>query len=712
MYTHVKHIEQRVQHSHSTLVQSKTAEKYLWRCASGSKVRMTTRTTRSESRSRSTGSCSHGHEKGESSDESADQGSVNTSSYSSLRNCYYLDNHKIYDRDIDDQMSQPAASGSNFASSYIENNDNGDGDGDGCTGNNDDSHNPLKREQQKEDNQYPGSVAVSPIDEIEAGRSQRQRMQNNRQYPHPHPYDRSTSFNPQQYAGNYSTTQPLHFQRHFMDILNRATRTRTLHTSVRAVIPTVISTRLRAMSSGPQQFHRRHHGGDNFSDSEDDSKGQSVCYDDETASSVTMDSAVLQHEQELQFMEFMSNNEMHATDEVVDMLSSSYVSKYSESKESYTNSDVVRGARIHPYSSPSDDIDAYNLDASSLPSYYNEGNRLDQQANVLDANNCNSGSNEVNNSHYLPYTVSNIRASINESHTARNNYNVNAMNDSSSTVAVGNMQQANNLHIENIESTSRSSGTEASNLNFAYHASPDSKYETYAIHVDRTQDDRACEIAIFSFDRPHMRGFHLAWLGFFLGFFVWYAITPLLSEVQESLNLSKAEIWTSSICAAIGSTICRVLMGPLTDVYGARICMGVIIILASIPTACIGLVGNLTWLCIVRALISIAGSAFVMCQAWTTIMFTKEVAGTANALAAGWGNLGGGLAQIVMGSILFPMFKSVYLNINPEKSDAEAIDFSWRIASIIPALFAFLYGIYSISNSDDCPKGNYHKLKR
>jgi NNP family nitrate/nitrite transporter-like MFS transporter len=41
-------------------------------------------------------------------------------------------------------------------------------------------------------------------------------------------------------------------------------------------------------------------------------------------------------------------------------------------------------------------------------------------------------------------------------------------------------------------------------------------------------------------------------------------------------------------------------------------------------------------------------------------MFTKEVVGTANALVGGWGNLGGGVTQLVMGAALFPLFKSFY----------------------------------------------------
>jgi len=99
-------------------------------------------------------------------------------------------------------------------------------------------------------------------------------------------------------------------------------------------------------------------------------------------------------------------------------------------------------------------------------------------------------------------------------------------------------------------------------------------------------------------------------------------------------------------------------------------------------------------------------------------MFTKEVAGTANALAAGWGNLGGGLTQIIMGSVFFPIFKTSYLHIHDfdyddeELSEAEAADFAWRTVCIAPAVAAFFFGILCIKYGDDSPKGNYHKLKK
>lgn len=106
-------------------------------------------------------------------------------------------------------------------------------------------------------------------------------------------------------------------------------------------------------------------------------------------------------------------------------------------------------------------------------------------------------------------------------------------------------------------------------------------------------------------------------------------------------------------------------------------------------------------LVILRTFIGLAGGSFVMCQYWTSRMFTKEVVGTANALVGGWGNLGAGVTQLVMGSMLFPAFQSF--------TDSET---AWRTVCIVPAVISFITGIVILRISDDCPKGNYSELKK
>jgi len=271
-----------------------------------------------------------------------------------------------------------------------------------------------------------------------------------------------------------------------------------------------------------------------------------------------------------------------------------------------------------------------------------------------------------------------------------------------------------------------------SRKNYPTHTgAPDSKYRQYKVLVDPKQDDRAVEIALCSISRPHMRAFHCAWTSFFVAFLCWFAIAPLLSEVTISLNLTKQQIWTSNMFSVTGSAILRIVIGPLCDKYGARLCSAGILFVTAVPTMALGLSQDFATFCSLRLLIGMAGATFVTGQYWTSSMFTREVAGTANALVAGWGNLGGGITQILAGSILFPFFKWMY----KKRGEASEVisdvvgdegarnllvnrilyrpeDRAWRSVPVLPGLIGLFTAYIYYSISDDSPKGNYHKRKK
>jgi NNP family nitrate/nitrite transporter-like MFS transporter len=214
-----------------------------------------------------------------------------------------------------------------------------------------------------------------------------------------------------------------------------------------------------------------------------------------------------------------------------------------------------------------------------------------------------------------------------------------------------------------------------------------------------------------------MRAFHCSWWSFFIAFFIWFSAAPLLSEIKDDLGLTKQQVWNSSI-AGVGSTIfMRFVNGPLCDKYGPRVMMSIILFLACIPTALTGTVQNATDLVLVRLFIGLGGSTFVMCQYWTSRQFTKEVVGTANALVGGWGNLGGGVTQLVIGSLLFPLLKAIYsddADCDPDAIPAIgqcASEKAWRTVCVIPAFFTALTAWWILGHSDDAPKGNYYELK-
>jgi MFS transporter, NNP family, nitrate/nitrite transporter len=200
-----------------------------------------------------------------------------------------------------------------------------------------------------------------------------------------------------------------------------------------------------------------------------------------------------------------------------------------------------------------------------------------------------------------------------------------------------------------------------------------------------------------------MRNFHSAWFAFFIAFVVWFSVSPLLPEIKKTLKLTKKEVWSSSIAGVGGTIAVRIVLGPICDRYGPRIPMAIILWLAAIPAACVGFVNTAAELIVLRTFLGFAGGSFVMCMFWSTINFTKEVVGSSNGITGGWGNLGAGVAQIFVGTILFPMFKSFF------DGDAEK---AWRTVCIVPAFLAFCTGLWILIYSDDTPKGNYGELKK
>ncbi|GMF69664.1 unnamed protein product [Aspergillus oryzae] len=98
-----------------------------------------------------------------------------------------------------------------------------------------------------------------------------------------------------------------------------------------------------------------------------------------------------------------------------------------------------------------------------------------------------------------------------------------------------------------------------------------------------------------------------------------------------------------STLANMSRLLVRFVAGPLCDRFGPRLVFIGLLLCGSIPTAMAGLVTNAQGLIALRFFVGILGGTFVPCQVWCTGFFDKKIVGTANSLAAGWGNAGGGI---------------------------------------------------------------------
>lgn len=109
-----------------------------------------------------------------------------------------------------------------------------------------------------------------------------------------------------------------------------------------------------------------------------------------------------------------------------------------------------------------------------------------------------------------------------------------------------------------------------------------------------------------------MRALLFSIWAYFISFFVWFSIAPLLAEIKDKLNLTKLAIWDSSRIGVFGTIASRVLIGPLCDRFGARVCLLIVLVFVSIFTALTGLINGYDSLVAMRFFIGFAGSVFVM----------------------------------------------------------------------------------------------------
>jgi len=129
--------------------------------------------------------------------------------------------------------------------------------------------------------------------------------------------------------------------------------------------------------------------------------------------------------------------------------------------------------------------------------------------------------------------------------------------------------------------------------------------------------------------------------------------------------------------AAVASTIfVRIALGTLLERFGPVNVQASLLTFGAFWVAMAAAISAPWNYALIRFFIGCAGATFVTNQFWCSLMFAPNVIGTANATAAGWGNLGGGVTQIFMISVLF----------NPMVSSGMAADTAWRVAMIVPAV--------------------------
>jgi NNP family nitrate/nitrite transporter-like MFS transporter len=203
-------------------------------------------------------------------------------------------------------------------------------------------------------------------------------------------------------------------------------------------------------------------------------------------------------------------------------------------------------------------------------------------------------------------------------------------------------------------------------------------------------------IRLFSLDTVQMRTFHITWLMFFVCFFGWFGLAPLMPAIRADLGLSKAQVGNTIIASVSSTIIARLLIGKLCDRLGPRKTAVRLLLVGSIPVLLAGLATDYTSFLLFRLAIGVIGGSFVITQFHTSMMFASNIKGTANAVTGGWGNLGGGVTNMVMPIIFSAIVGFGY-----------APHMAWRYAMIVPAVMMWIVAFLYYRYTKDTPAGNY-----
>lgn len=207
------------------------------------------------------------------------------------------------------------------------------------------------------------------------------------------------------------------------------------------------------------------------------------------------------------------------------------------------------------------------------------------------------------------------------------------------------------------------------------------------------------QLKIFSLKGVQMKTFHITWLMFFVCFFGWFGLAPLMPSIREDLHLTKAQVGNLVIISVSSTIIARLLIGKLCDTWGPRKTAIRLLLVGSIPVFLVGLAKDYTTFLLFRAAIGVIGASFVVTQYHTSMMFAKNVKGTANAVTGGWGNLGGGVTNMVM-----PLIFAAIVGFGYTKAEA------WRYAMIVPGLMMLIVAFLYYKFTKDTPAGNFTEI--
>lgn len=199
---------------------------------------------------------------------------------------------------------------------------------------------------------------------------------------------------------------------------------------------------------------------------------------------------------------------------------------------------------------------------------------------------------------------------------------------------------------------------------------------------------------LIAFGRAEIAALHKTWIAFFITFYVWFNMAPLVSTIMKSTGLTLDQLKVLAICNVALTVPTRVVVGMMCDRLGPRKTFCIVMWAMAFPCLWFALATSYTEMLIARLILSAVGTGFVVGIAMTSLWFKPRDAGFSQGVEAGLGNWGSSLAALTMPILALTVFDS------------------WRWAVAVSGVVMFLYGVYYWFAITDGPKGFVRPIAR
>lgn len=199
---------------------------------------------------------------------------------------------------------------------------------------------------------------------------------------------------------------------------------------------------------------------------------------------------------------------------------------------------------------------------------------------------------------------------------------------------------------------------------------------------------------LFKFKRLDVMALHRTWFAFFLTFFVWFNMAPLVSTIMEQSGFTMEQMKLLAICNVALTMPGRVIIGMLSDRLGPRKTFTIVMAVMAIPCFAFAFGSSYTQLLVSRLVLSMVGTGFVVGIHMTSLWFKPRDIGFAQGVEAGLGNWGSSIAAVIMPIAALNFFGS------------------WRMAIAASGVVMLVYGLYYWFSITDGPPGTRYTRPR